>query len=243
MHLFINPPFGTYLDIENTTSIQGSFTLYPRSGLFKQILKTLRYSSTYEGWINKIGLRNKGIDWAVSNFNPKHIYSIAILNENEIDKIVAKIPNNMNVELNVSCPNTDKEMINTNLSKFLHPDRDWCIIKLSPVSDFSLIDNYYKEGFRQFHCSNTIPISEGGLSGKSIIPYNEKLIKYIKNKYEDTIVIGGGGITTPDDVLYYKKLGADHFSISTVCFNPVVFYSLYTSYVNNTFNYVSFENL
>jgi hypothetical protein len=28
-----------------------------------QILKTLRYSFVHSGWVNKIGLRNKGIDW------------------------------------------------------------------------------------------------------------------------------------------------------------------------------------
>ena len=38
--LFISPPFGNYLDFKNTISIKGSFTLYPRSGLIKQIFKT-----------------------------------------------------------------------------------------------------------------------------------------------------------------------------------------------------------
>lgn len=32
----------------------------------------------------KIGLRNKGIDWAIKNHNPHKIYSVAILHENEI---------------------------------------------------------------------------------------------------------------------------------------------------------------
>ena len=40
--LFISPPFGNYININNTTSIKGSFTLHPRDGLFIQILKTLR---------------------------------------------------------------------------------------------------------------------------------------------------------------------------------------------------------
>ena len=41
---FINPPFGNYLNLPNTISIKGSYTLEPRSGLFTQIFKTLRYS-------------------------------------------------------------------------------------------------------------------------------------------------------------------------------------------------------
>ena len=60
--LFISPPFGNYIQLPNTMSIKGSYTLEPRPGLILQILKTLRlvkYNDTYS-WINKIGLRNPG---------------------------------------------------------------------------------------------------------------------------------------------------------------------------------------
>ena len=60
--LFISPPFGNYLHLPYTNQILGSFTLDYREGLLKQIIYTLRYSYKYNGWINKIGLRNKGID-------------------------------------------------------------------------------------------------------------------------------------------------------------------------------------
>jgi len=66
---FISPPFGSYIEIPNITSIKGSFTLYAREGLFRQILYTLRYVPKYKGWVNKIGLRNKGIDWAVHDYS------------------------------------------------------------------------------------------------------------------------------------------------------------------------------
>ena len=87
MFLFISPPFGNYLNLPYTTSIKGSFTLKERPGLFFRILKTLRYSKLNKGWINKIGLRNKGINYAVEKFNSKSyfnfykksIISIAIL--------------------------------------------------------------------------------------------------------------------------------------------------------------------
>ena len=111
--IFISPPFGNYLDIKNTISIKGSFTLESRDGLYSQILKTLRYSFEYNGWINKIGLRNKGIDYAIDDYKKnksKFIYSIALFNEKEIDKIVNKIPEDMNIEINVSCPNVDKSL-------------------------------------------------------------------------------------------------------------------------------------
>ena len=64
---FISPPFGNYINLPHTTSIKGSYALEPRSGLLPQILKTLRYSFQHNGWINKIGLRNPGIDYAIKN--------------------------------------------------------------------------------------------------------------------------------------------------------------------------------
>ena len=231
---FINPPFGTYLNLPNTMSIKGSYTLKPRSGLLLQIIKTLRYSFENGGWINKIGLRNPGIDYAIKNYKKRdHIISIAILDKQEIPKILNKIPENMDIELNVSCPNTEKHMCTEGLNKFLNPNRDWCIIKLSPICDTQLIDNYYKQGFRQFHCSNTLPVHNGGLSGKSITPLSIHLIKYINTNYKDVITIGGGGITNINDVYKYKKMGSNHFSASTVFFCPYLSVKLYFDYLNN----------
>ena len=223
---FISPPFGNYINLPKTNQIKGSYTLEPRDGLLLQILKTLRYNFTYQGWVNKIGLRNKGLDYAIKNYNGQ-IVSIAILDKKEIPIIVKKIPNNMNIEINVSCPNAEKQMVYKDIEKFLNKERKWCILKLSPTVDLGLVDKFYKLGFKQFHCSNTIPVNEGGLSGKSIIPYNKKLISYIKKNYKDTTIIAGGGISTYEDIQFYKNLGADHFSISTVTFNPYKFLKLY----------------
>ena len=230
--IFISPPFGNYINIDNTISIKGSYTLYPRDGLLFQIIKTLRYSSTYSGWINKIGLRNPGIDYAIKNYDNKSIVSIAILNKEEIPILLRKIPDNMNIEINISCPNTDKKMINDNIECFINSKRKWCILKLSPYCDLNLIDTYYNQGFRQFHCCNTLPVKEGGLSGKSLIPYSVNLIQNIKNKYSDTIIIGGGGIRDINDITTYNKAGAIHYSISTLFFNPFLSYSFYKNYIN-----------
>ena len=88
--IFINPPFGNYFSFENTISIKGSYTLEPRNGLVMQILKTLRYSFEHSGWINKIGLRNPGIDYALKNYDKKTIISVAILNKEDISKLIKK---------------------------------------------------------------------------------------------------------------------------------------------------------
>ena len=233
MVLFIGPPFGNYIFLPNTVSINGSYTLHHRPGLLSQIWKTLHFSEEYGGWINKIGLRNPGIDSAIQKYrkNPDEIYSIAILDNSEIPELLEKVPYTMNIELNVSCPNAEKHMVVTGIEQFINPERKWCIIKLSPKTDHKLIDNLYKKGFRQFHCSNTLPVLGGGLSGPRLIPYTNRLINYIKTKYPNTEVIAGGGIQKYDTLLNYKKLGANHFAMSTLFFHPILcskfFYNFY----------------
>jgi len=228
---FIGPPFGNYVSLPQTVRIRGSFTLEKRDGLFMQVMRTLRYSFEHGGWINKIGLRNGGIDSVVNNYNKEDVYSIAILHENEIEKLKNKIPDDMNIELNVSCPNAEKKMVNSGLDGFLNGKRRWCIVKVPPTCSSDKIDGYYKQGFRQFHCSNTIPTERGGLSGKSLIPYNNKLIKDIRSKYKDAEIISGGGVEEWKDVVNYKSVGADHFAVSTLCFNPIKFAWLYMDYL------------
>ena len=92
--LFISPPFGNYISLDDTISVAGSFTLNPRYGLLGQIIKTLTYSYVHNGWINKIGLRNNGIDWALKNVSEKSILSVAILNKSDIKPLLEKIPEN-----------------------------------------------------------------------------------------------------------------------------------------------------
>jgi dihydroorotate dehydrogenase len=235
--LFLSPPFGNYINLPKTTSIKGSFTLEPRPGIFGQIIKTLYYSEGHNGWVNKIGLRNKGIDFAINKykngwfpFYRNSVISIAILKRDEIDKFLEKLPPEIPLEINVSCPNTEHSLISKNLHKFITPERKWCSIKLSPLATYNDIKEYYDEGFRIFHCSNTIPIEDGGLSGPSLKPLNSKLINTIKLNFPDAIIISGGGIQSMDDIKYYKLCGANHFSISSVCFNPFRFLKLYSLY-------------
>lgn len=230
--LFISPPFGNYVRLPGCISIKGSFTLRARSGLLRQIGRTLRYIPKYKGWVNCIGLKNKGIDWAVRDWHlgcsssaSAFIYSIAIPQCNEIPQLLEKIPDSMNIELNISCPNVKKDSLDAlasySLSQFLHPNRHWCIVKLSPLTTLSQIDHYYAMGFRQFHCCNTLPVPEGGLSGIAIQKYNRPMIQYIREKYPECIVIAGGGIIDPQSAaLFLREEGANHISVSTLCFTP-----------------------
>lgn len=238
--LFISPPFGNYKSIISRLYnldkvknyeikyIKGSYTLEPRLGLFSQIIKTLRYSFAANGWINKIGLRNPGIKYAIKqNYNnldeeqrTKIITSIAILDKDDIQQFQKYIPHDMNLEINISCPNVEHSLIASGISGFINKYRTWCIVKLSPIATHSQIDELYNQGFRQFHCSNTLPIASGGLSGPSLIPYTSRLITYISRNYPDCEIIAGGGIRTNDDINEYKQLRAHYFSVSTLLFNP-----------------------
>ena len=228
--LFISPPFGNYVNLSNTIPITGSFTLKKRKGLIFQIFKTLRYNFEKKGWVNKIGLRNPGIDYALQKHYKKSIISIAILQKSDISEFNKKIPDDCDLELNISCPNAEKKCIHDGINVFINDKRKWCIVKLSPLDNITLVDKLYNDGFRQFHCGNTLPVKNGGQSGPILKQYTAPLIKQIKEKYPDTEIIAGGGIQKMEDVLYYKKNGADHFSISTLFFHPLLFYRFYQDY-------------
>ncbi len=228
--LFISPPFGNYISLSHATPIFGSFTLRPRPGLFSQIIKTLTYSRKYDGWVNKIGLRNPGLDIALERYSTKDIISIAILSRDEIKSIVKKVPTSQNIELNVSCPNTKKATVHEGLGVFVNPEREWCIIKLAPTATLGEVDGFYGQGFRQFHCSNTLPKSEGAVSGPVLRPKVLSLLRTIRNAYPEVTLIGGGGVGCIKDADEYLKAGADHISVSTLCFNPVRFAQFYQNW-------------
>ena len=230
--LFISPPFGNYLNLPYTKSIIGSITVENRPGLINRVIKTLHYSEEYKGWINKIGLKNKGIDYILANYNLSNkILSIAILDKTDIPIFNKKIPKTQDLEINISCPNVDKSNnIIEDLNVFLHKDRKWCAIKLSPITTDYTLNKLYSHGFRQFHCSNTLPLSNGGLSGEKLIPYNISLINRLR-EYKDVEIIAGGGIRDMNILKKYKDLGATHFSISTICFNIPLFMNFYIQYL------------
>ena len=75
-----------------------------------------------------------------------------------------------------------------------------------------------------------MPLTYGGLSGEKLIPYNMSLINRLK-QYKDVEIIAGGGIQDINTLRTYKDLGANHFSISTLCFNLPKFLYFYSQYV------------
>jgi|TARA_R110000822_G_scaffold197597_2_gene335598 dihydroorotate dehydrogenase len=221
MKYFISAPFGNYLKLPNAISVTGSWTVEKREGLIPQIFKTLRYKNG--GWINKIGLRNAGIYEGLKRTNSTDVLSLAAIDEYDwinLDRIVGK---NLSVEINISCPNLDKDVGAVDLRGFdLFPknNREWCICKIPPTATECLIDKIVDLGYNQIHASNTLYSLNGGQSGTILKPYTTRIIEYIKRKHPSVTIIAGGGVTNKDDAEFYFDKGADYVSLGTVCFTP-----------------------
>jgi len=212
---FIAAPFGNYLKFKDIISVSGTWTLKPRPGRFVQVLKTLRH--TKYGWVNKLGLRNKGIDYGLKH--PRDILSIAAIEQVDWYELHKKIPKNASVEVNIGCPNIQHNLY-PGFANFTRDSREWCIAKIPPNFKEADIDFIIQSGFRHIHACNTIPTKDGGLSGKDIMPHTIRILKYIKRRHPNVTVIAGGGIYSKEDVQKYKDNGADHFSLGTICFTP-----------------------
>tara|TARA_B100000902_G_C27165414_1_gene840932 strand:- start:205 stop:903 length:699 start_codon:yes stop_codon:yes gene_type:complete len=221
---FISAPFGNFLQhstfAKNAICVTGTFTLKPRPGRLKQILRTLRYVRTEKGWTwrNQLGLRNPGIFNGIENTNSNSVMSISSLEPNDWKILYEIVPKDMSVELNISCPNVDAH---PNLTKIFAKDkRKWCIVKVPPTITPKQLDKIVSLGYNCIHASNTVPTAKGGLSGKMIMPYTLKIIDYMKNNHNDVTMIAGGGVYSKQDAKNYLDAGADHISLGSVCFTP-----------------------
>ena len=222
---FIAPPFGNYLKFQDAISVTGSWTFQPRPGLWKQVLKTLR--PTANGWRNKIGLRNKGIEHGLTVTKFNEVLSLAAISEWDWINLESAISPFRNVEINIGCPNVDEEInIHRHPSSlkgfdlFPNDKRKWCIVKVPPTIAQPEIDWIVECGYKQIHCSNTLPSDKGGLSGRVLVPHTLRIIEYIKSTHKHVEVIAGGGVTQDWHAQYYLDAGADHISLGTVCFRP-----------------------
>jgi len=66
--LIVSAPFGNYIQPAGCTATLGTFTALRRGGVINRawrVLLTVRYYRRMKAWVNRIGLRNPGIDWLV----------------------------------------------------------------------------------------------------------------------------------------------------------------------------------
>ena len=176
--IYISAPFGNYIRPKNTTPVSGTFTLNQRRGLLIQIAKTLRYSFKEKCWYNALGLRNPGIDAGISRYKPSTVISIAAIEAADWMLLAEKIPVDIPLELNISCPNIAHFNDYTeDIGCFSERNP---IIKLSPNMALSDVDSLIAQGFSKFHAVNTLKTHKGARSGEILKEYSTKFIMHIK---------------------------------------------------------------
>ena len=217
---FISAPFGNYIKPKGTIPVAGTFTLNARGNRFWAVLKTLRYNSAQQGWVNRLGLPNPGIREGLKKEST--VISIAEIEKGDFQKLNVLIPENQSIELNLSCPNLNKKLSWESAKCFNSEKREWCIAKLSPLTtpeELKFVVEFL--GFTQLQFSNTLPTVQGGLSGPMLRGYTTELIDLARSEYGNSVeIIAGGGVSDFGSVTNYLSNGADHVSIGSVCFNP-----------------------
>jgi dihydroorotate dehydrogenase len=136
----------------------------------------------------------------------------------------------MGVEINISCPNASVGQLPDHLLAQMKNSFPNVIIKAPHACDLDYLLRLCDIGVETIHISNTKKTQEGALSGKSLVDRNLQTIRDLKVLRPSIKVIGGGGIYDLETLLRYEDVGADHFSLSTILFNPLKSRKLIKSY-------------
>ena len=173
-------------------------------------------------------MRNPGIKFGLKYYyrSTKDIISLAAIEPDDWEKLNEIIPDDIDLEINISCPNIEHFSDYTKgIENFLSKKRK-VIAKLAPGTEIATVGALIDLGFTSFHCCNTLPTEHGGMSGRKLRPYVINLCTVIKSLAPDAEIIAGGGIYERHDVIHYKNFGATSYSLGTVCFHPIKFYKL-----------------
>lgn len=231
--LVISAPFGNYVQPKGAVATLGTFTAARRAGRLWRILATVRYYPRLKAWVNKIGLRNPGIDWlaarvASSRIDPRDkLVSIHGFVPDDwwrlLDAIARIRP--LGVELNMSCPNVGE--IDWPRELFVRACATGLpvVVKLPPVQFELLLEEAIAAGIRRFHCCNTLPIPAGGLSGKPLKPVALQCIRRVLDLVppgcrSELRIVGGGGVREVQDVDDFAKAGVHAIAVGTKVMNP-----------------------
>jgi dihydroorotate dehydrogenase len=234
--LIVSAPFGNYIQPAGATATLGTFTAARRPGRLWRILKTVRYYPRIGAWVNKIGLRNPGMPWLVARARAGKVTV-----EDKIVSVHGFTPDDwwalleqaasirpLAIELNISCPNVGHVSWPDGLFARAVATGAPVIVKLPPVNWRDIAREAITSGVHTFHCCNTIPVPAGGLSGKPLKPVALQCIVELRAMEaalapaRPLTIIGGGGITTPDDIDDYARVGANHAAIGSKAMNPLL---------------------
>jgi dihydroorotate dehydrogenase len=227
--LVIGAPFGNYLERPYATSTVGTFTLTRRGGVLHRwwrVLSTLRYNSRIGGWVNKLGLPNPGIYSVHANQSSRIVSVLGFSSEEWVSLTHSAIRlQPLAVELNLSCPNVHNPVSVVDVDRAVGMARDnrlEVIAKLPPVRWMDLTRPLFSMGVRRFHLCNTIPTPGGGISGKTLKQYSLWAVREVRAAWaEEVDIIGGGGITSKEDVEDYLAAGANRVSVASMLLNPL----------------------
>jgi dihydroorotate dehydrogenase len=218
----ISPPFGNYISHSACTRIRGSYTWHHRPGLIYHTLRSLR--PTEGGWVNQIGLRNKGLE-NIGKFNSEQIYSLVGLEADDWQLMFDHIRtfhylDKPLIELNLGCPNVHKYGIPLEvLKKYCHFYR---VIAKLPATDkiYDTAAMCVETGVDYLHCSNTLPTPDGGESGDRLFEFNLPIVARMAQLYPAIPIIAGGGIKDITTLKQYHQAGARIFSLATIWLTP-----------------------
>jgi dihydroorotate dehydrogenase len=260
--MVIAAPFGNYRffgqPYDDVIMTVGTYTLEKRAGLLKRIWKivsTVRHYPKLGAWVNKLGLPNPGFNEFALNFmRDCRRYRNAIISikgftpydwSNMANRLYSIMTDRgmalRGVELNVSCPNVEKEKkeLGEVFQIVFDALHGICpvIVKLPPVDYMPIFESAYAVGIRAFHCCNTLPVPGGGMSGKPLKPLALEAIRQIREAVKaheypcgeaggtvfvpiepTTVIIGGGGITEMKDAWDFMAAGADSVSMASGLF-------------------------
>lgn len=232
--LLISAPFGNYLQPPGATATLGTFTAAPRPGRWWRALRTLRYYPRLGAWVNQIGLRNPGIDWLAARARSgkvilsNKLISIHGFSDSDWSALLHRIAElkPLAVELNLSCPNVGELSAPDHLFDRALATAVPTIVKLPPINYDAIARHALAAGVRAFHCCNTLPVPAGGMSGKPLMPLSLRCIRDLRVLSPHPLtIIGGGGVTTPDDITLYADAGATHFALGTALIHPRYLFS------------------
>lgn len=213
----ISPPFGNWLNRPYATSVCGSFTWQRRPGLLYHTIRSLR--PTNEGWINQIGLRNRGLRSV--HFNTNCIYSLVGLDDGDWERMLDYCPATITPEINVGCPNVHDYGIAPSTLQNYCRKFNLVIVKLPPIERVDeMAAMCVEQGVRCLHLCNTIPTERGGESGARLFRQTLPIIERLAHRYAGVTFIAGGGIYRPEQLQRYQRAGAQHFSLATIWFTP-----------------------
>ncbi len=233
--LIISAPFGNYVQPSGATATLGTFTLHRRPGRVWRVLRTVRYYRRLDAWVNRIGLRNPGIDWLVRRVEAGRIdvrdkvVSVHGFDREEWAALLERVERlrPLAVELNLSCPNVGERVHDDDVFDRALGTGVAVIAKLPPVRYEALAEGAVSAGVRAFHCCNTLPVPGGGMSGAPLKPLSLACVSAMRARYAGAglLLIGGGGIREPADLEAYAQAGADRFAVGTLTMNPLRLWS------------------